>query len=51
MAVNGPPIILIGDNLTFKCGVNKFNYNGHIIWTHQPINRTDTFIIDPHGKK
>lgn len=38
IAVNGPSIILFGDNVTIHCGIAKFNYLENINWKYRPLN-------------
>lgn len=50
LAVQGPQLIVEGDNITIECGASKYDYFQNITWSHQTLNNEKSPININEGK-
>lgn len=50
MNINGPPMVVDGDNVVIECGASKYNYHQDIKWIHRSLNNLESPIQNTKSK-
>lgn len=51
MSINGPPVVVKGDNVTIECAASKYNYHPDIKWTQQSLTNDKKIQINNNDSK